>query len=228
MSCRVSVAEQNEQENDQDQAAAALTFSTGFVAVNDDILVRAGMNVADSAAHGLVVRFWVEKWNRCRGSLDIQKARSQRFSGMPFTFFKLAGALTLRHTSRFSDGRIDSDRCIRLVPRVLDRFQGDVAPLLELADGQETDWLEFKASCEPPAEGAEPGATAADYRLHVARAAVALANTRGGLPGGWVPPSGPGSRNSSGISAFSGLHFLIELATASGHERKQHTSFIRL
>jgi len=67
-----------------------------------------------------------------------------------------------------------------LCSRVLDRSQGDVAPLLKLTGGQETDWLEFKASCERPVEGLSPGETADDYRWHVARAMVALANTHGG------------------------------------------------
>jgi hypothetical protein len=74
----------------------------------------------------------------------------------------------------------DAINAYELCSRVLDQAQGDVMPLLELARAQETDWLEFKACCEPPPEGVDHGANAHDYRWHVARAIVALANTHGG------------------------------------------------
>jgi hypothetical protein len=99
-----------------------------------------------------------------------------------------------------------------LCSRVLDRSQGDVAPLLKLTGGQETDWLEFKASCEPPVEGLSPSETVDEYRWHVARAMVALANTHGGClligvdddgkPVGLGPSDPSGQIGKDGMDSF--------------------------
>ena len=67
-----------------------------------------------------------------------------------------------------------------LCSRVLARTGDDAAPLIALAKGRETGWLEFKATCEPPSDGADSGTNADDYRWHVARAVIAMANTDGG------------------------------------------------
>ncbi len=67
-----------------------------------------------------------------------------------------------------------------LCSRVLTASEGDASALIKLAGGQETDWLEFKATCEPPSSGIEIGSNADDFRWHVAKAVVALANTHGG------------------------------------------------
>jgi hypothetical protein len=67
-----------------------------------------------------------------------------------------------------------------LCSRVLARSDNDAGALVHLAGGTETDWLEFKAACEPPPEGSENGTNADDYRWHVARAIVAMTNTHGG------------------------------------------------
>ena len=67
-----------------------------------------------------------------------------------------------------------------LCSRVLTASEGDASALIQIAGGQETDWIEFKAACEPPSSGAENGCQTDDYRWHVAKAVVALANTHGG------------------------------------------------
>ena len=67
--------------------------------------------------------------------------------------------------------------CLELLP---DGSSVDFSPLVKRARRRETDWLEFKARCEPPPEGPSEGCNAADYRWHVARAVYSLANTCGG------------------------------------------------
>ncbi len=52
--------------------------------------------------------------------------------------------------------------------------------LVDAADCKETDWLEFKAACAPPSPCPDGALSADDYRWHIARAALALANTYGG------------------------------------------------
>ena len=74
----------------------------------------------------------------------------------------------------------DGITAFELCRRVLARTGGDVAPLIALAKGRETGWLEFKATCEPPVDGPMPGTNADDYRWNVAKAIIAMANTDGG------------------------------------------------
>lgn len=68
-----------------------------------------------------------------------------------------------------------------LVARILNHPQGGIDALLRLAEDQETDWLECKAALHPVGGVFEPGENADDYRWHVAKAAVALANSCGGV-----------------------------------------------
>lgn len=66
-----------------------------------------------------------------------------------------------------------------LCDKVLSHPDGGVEALIDLAGGQETDWLEFKAA-PWPVEIIESGLNRADYHWHIAKAAVAMANSRGG------------------------------------------------
>ena len=63
-----------------------------------------------------------------------------------------------------------------LVEQVLQDNDSRLEPLIELAGGQETEWLEFKAAM--PTSG--DGLNAQDYAWHVVKALVALTNTGGG------------------------------------------------
>lgn len=68
-----------------------------------------------------------------------------------------------------------------LVERVLAHPRGSVEALFHLAGGEETEWLEFKAGLgPPPGKPMDKGENLDDYRWHVAKAVIALANTRGG------------------------------------------------
>jgi small subunit ribosomal protein S1 len=69
-----------------------------------------------------------------------------------------------------------------LAQRVLDHTQGGVAALIDLAKQGETDWLEFKAAMSRrPEDRKNPKENEADGHWHVAKAVIALANTRGGV-----------------------------------------------
>jgi hypothetical protein len=66
------------------------------------------------------------------------------------------------------------------VTEVLKKTRNDVGPLIELAEGHETEWLEFKAATGP-IDGVLPaGESWGDYRWDVAKAALAMANGIGG------------------------------------------------
>lgn len=67
-----------------------------------------------------------------------------------------------------------------LVGQVLNHPQGGIDGLLQLAERQETDWLEFKAALHPIGGRFEPGEVQADCDWHVAEAAVAMSNSVGG------------------------------------------------
>ena len=110
----------------------------------------------------------------------------------------------------------ETDREVRnardLVARILHHPQGGIAALLKLAEAQETEWLEFKAALHPEGGVFQPGESADDYRWHVAKAAVALANTAGGAvilgldddlnPVGLVASDPKGTLESKGREAF--------------------------
>ena len=63
---------------------------------------------------------------------------------------------------------------------VLSLTDYDVAPLIELAASNETDWLEFKGSLRPP-NGIYGNATEGDYLWHVTSSVVAMVNSYGGV-----------------------------------------------
>lgn len=70
---------------------------------------------------------------------------------------------------------------------VLNHPKGGVGALISLSGGQESEWLEFKAGIGPP-RGQPMGKDEKgkdynryDYHWHVARAVIAMANTRGGV-----------------------------------------------
>lgn len=65
----------------------------------------------------------------------------------------------------------------RLVESVLFHPEGGLGKLIELAGGQETDWLEFKAAIREPNDDTM---IRADLAWHVGRAIVAMINTSGG------------------------------------------------
>lgn len=67
-----------------------------------------------------------------------------------------------------------------LVSQILDDPNGGVAGLIRLSEGQETEWLEFKAALYPTDGNFGPGEKEDDYRWHVAKAVIALANSVGG------------------------------------------------
>lgn len=64
-----------------------------------------------------------------------------------------------------------------LVQRVLFHPNGGVQALIQLAQKQETDWLEFKAAIREPGDDKTKRA---DLAWHVARALIAMINTTGG------------------------------------------------
>ena len=67
------------------------------------------------------------------------------------------------------------------VERILGLTNYDVAPLIHLTKGHETEWLEFKAATEPPTDGSKkPNENKWDYRLDVSKALFAMANSVGG------------------------------------------------
>jgi hypothetical protein len=68
-----------------------------------------------------------------------------------------------------------------MLTSILRHAHGGVEVLLELAGGQETDWLELKASVYPSASDAHLPLKPDDYFWHIAHAAIAMANTRGGV-----------------------------------------------
>jgi len=69
-------------------------------------------------------------------------------------------------------------RADQLVDSVLGHPGGGVKGLLELTDSQEVDWLEFKASsCDQLGPGAE---STLDLQWRIARAVIAMVNSRGG------------------------------------------------
>lgn len=79
-----------------------------------------------------------------------------------------------------SQGNPNISNARDLVERILVHPQGGIAALLQLAEDQETDWLEFKAALHPEGGIFKPGEKPGDYHWHVAKAVVALANTGGG------------------------------------------------
>jgi hypothetical protein len=72
-----------------------------------------------------------------------------------------------------------------LAVRILEHPEGGVAGLLRLKGyinlGNETVWLEFKASLNPKDGRYEPGENKDDYRWNFAEAVIAMANTVGGV-----------------------------------------------
>ena len=67
------------------------------------------------------------------------------------------------------------------VERILGYSNYDVAPLIDLTKGSETEWLEFKAATEPPTDGSKKQKENKwDYRLDVSKALFAMANSVGG------------------------------------------------
>jgi hypothetical protein len=66
------------------------------------------------------------------------------------------------------------------VREVLSRTRNDVGALILLANGRETEWLEFKAATGPKGGKCERGSNESDYRFDVARPLFALANSIGG------------------------------------------------
>ncbi len=82
-----------------------------------------------------------------------------------------------------SDGYKKTDKIsgYELCSFILEETENKVMDLIDLASGMETDWLEFKAACGPPEDdSSENKLNKNDYRLHVAEAVMALANTHGG------------------------------------------------
>jgi len=69
----------------------------------------------------------------------------------------------------------------QLTERILMHPSGGVEALIKLAEGQETEWLEFKAATRPAPGNMKPNENEADYRWHVARSAIGMLNTRGGV-----------------------------------------------
>ena len=68
-----------------------------------------------------------------------------------------------------------------LVERIVIHPQGGVEGLVRLAGNQETEWLDLKAGLgPPPGKPTEKGENVHDYYWHVAKAVIAMANTRGG------------------------------------------------
>lgn len=99
-----------------------------------------------------------------------------------------------------------------LVARILNHPSGSIDALLRLAEDQETDWLECKAALHPVGGSFKPNENADDYEWHVAKAAVALANSCGGVvllglddalcPIGLTPSDPRGILASKGREAF--------------------------
>lgn len=99
-----------------------------------------------------------------------------------------------------------------LTAKVLSHPQGGIGALLQLADKQETYWLEFKAALYPQDGKFDKGEKHDDYQWHVAKAAIALANAAGGAiilgldddlePIGLSPSDPKDILNSKGREAF--------------------------
>ncbi|WP_025047597.1 NACHT domain-containing protein [Sulfitobacter mediterraneus] len=68
-----------------------------------------------------------------------------------------------------------------LARRILKHPLGGLNKLLTLADREELEWLELKAATEPKGGAVKSGYTLGDYRWHVAKAVVELANSIGGV-----------------------------------------------
>jgi hypothetical protein len=68
-----------------------------------------------------------------------------------------------------------------LALRVLQHPRGGVSALLDLVDRNETEWLELKAASYPQDGTFTKGDNEDDYRWDVAKAAIALANSVGGV-----------------------------------------------
>ena len=69
-----------------------------------------------------------------------------------------------------------------LAEKILSHPKGGVEALINLTHKQETEWIEFKASLTPHSENyKKKGENLDDYKWHVAKAIVALVNTRGGV-----------------------------------------------
>lgn len=64
---------------------------------------------------------------------------------------------------------------------ILDHRRGGVEALLRLTSAHETDWLELKAGMQTASAERKPGEKDSDGHWNVARAVIALANTRGGV-----------------------------------------------
>ena len=104
------------------------------------------------------------------------------------------------------------DLCTQLISRNPDGIP-QVDDLVMAAGFQETDWLEFKSATEPRnPEEMNPGENRWDYRWHVAKSIIALANTNGGCiligvndnaePVGLAPSDPNDIINNHGIDAF--------------------------
>lgn len=86
-----------------------------------------------------------------------------------------------RQTQLFHDNDKPPRSLDELVRKVLYHPGGGVEGLIRIAGHQETDWLEFKAATEPmPGDKKAQGLRKDDFRWHVARGLISLANTRGG------------------------------------------------
>ena len=66
------------------------------------------------------------------------------------------------------------------VEKVLGQTNYDVEPLIEISEGIETEWLEFKAATAPSDGNFENNTNKWDYRWHVSKALFAMANSIGG------------------------------------------------
>lgn len=99
-----------------------------------------------------------------------------------------------------------------LVRRVLQHPGGGLKALLKLVDGGENEWLELKAASFPEGGAFAEGTNEDDYRWNVAKAAIALANSVGGVvllgvndagqPIGIDASDPKGKRGSKGAEAF--------------------------
>lgn len=99
-----------------------------------------------------------------------------------------------------------------LVRRVLQHPGGGLQALLKIVEGGENEWLELKAASFPEGGVFAEGANEDDYRWNVAKAAIALANSVGGVvllgvndagqPIGIEASDPKGKRGSKGAEAF--------------------------
>ncbi|MEA3643048.1 MAG: NACHT domain-containing protein [Lamprobacter sp.] len=123
-----------------------------------------------------------------------------------------------------------------LVERILGHPQGGIKVLLKLAEGQETEWLEFKAALYPEGGQFKDGEKADDYHWHVAKAAVALANMAGGAvilglddnlqPVGLAASDPKGTLTTKGREAFN--RDILLPAVAGGQWKTGRSGTIRL